>query len=1038
MSDIYLSRIRIENFRTFGYFDVSLPIGPGLTLVTGTNGLGKSSFFDAIEWGLTGKIRRFDRYNKSIDEGRYLTRRGAPTNSHNVALSFSDGTNVERSVTVNTSPTTVAECLRRDDWGPIRDVGTYLAFTHFLGQAAQQRFTSREGPEQWEALKGPSGIERLEDVRQGLRGRATQLAFTKRIDQEKNVVDDLERQLAQWQSWRSRLDRLQQAASASGLRSPEGLADAITDLEREIASISAARLVMPEVADNSHRLTLLGEHLEGAQRAAADRRGSLDAIATLPARYVTLVADSRLDGPALMRARAAVEAARVVFVQSETAAKVASVKADDQAKLVASLQVSVDLLEAARRDLERHDQLEPLIAAARKEASDLGDRIAAHRVELTAIEQSIARVSEARDAAARAQAAVDVARQAVETCRDLAYLEAAESASAMADAVAAENGSRALSERSELVKARDGVAQQLADAEAALRAARRRAGEIAAAVARIAPHIHDEDTSCPVCSTSFEPGVLKLIVEAANTSGDAELASSQAAVERLRSDQASLDRHIATLEDVIARASQAQLKAQADAATVADARRAIAAALSAESKADLHALAAARYQVSQNAWATAEERLRDVLSSTSGASNRQVTARAELDDMVGRQDLAAARMAALEGERRSCAERLIAKGLDKVTHDALTERVREEQAQILSAQQAQRALATTAEQAVTNLTEHRSSLVAAERELDQATGAREAAARSASAIADQWVAAGLEPQPSETGFEAARVSALDAIRSLDRAAARLSGLARDNEITVLQREIDEVRAAMSAAAGDEAALADQARHEALLEERLKSARAAHKLSTSARAAVNKFTASLKQEAVDFSTQFLAPLNSVIDDFNEAMLSTPGETIRFNAEHRVDTTRFEMMLHSRDRVDDANFDRELPPQIVLSEGQLAANGFSILCAASTAYPWSRWRALLLDDPLQHNDIIHTAAFVDVMRNMVELKGYQLIMSSHDRAESEFIARKFDAAGLPCSTVTLTAPSAAGVQYDGPVDNRVAAHSRWKAMRPHEAG
>jgi ABC-type nitrate/sulfonate/bicarbonate transport system ATPase subunit len=101
--------------------------------------------------------------------------------------------------------------------------------------------------------------------------------------------------------------------------------------------------------------------------------------------------------------------------------------------------------------------------------------------------------------------------------------------------------------------------------------------------------------------------------------------------------------------------------------------------------------------------------------------------------------------------------------------------------------------------------------------------------------------------------------------------------------------------------------------------------------------------------------------------------------------------------------------------VITEGQLAANGFSILCAASVAYPWSTWKALLLDDPLQHNDIIHAAAFVDLMRNLVEQKGYQLLMSSHERSEAEFISRKFDAAGIPCSVLELTAPSRAGVNY-----------------------
>jgi hypothetical protein len=61
----------------------------------------------------------------------------------------------------------------------------------------------------------------------------------------------------------------------------------------------------------------------------------------------------------------------------------------------------------------------------------------------------------------------------------------------------------------------------------------------------------------------------------------------------------------------------------------------------------------------------------------------------------------------------------------------------------------------------------------------------------------------------------------------------------------------------------------------------------------------------------------------------------------------------------------------------------------------------------------------------MRNMVELNGYQLIMSSHDRGESDFIARKFDAAGLPCSTVLLTAPSDKGVVWAAPKMNQAAA-------------
>lgn len=62
MTDLHLSKVRIKDFRSFGEFEADIPAGPGLTLVVGTNGLGKSSFFDAIEWALSGKVQRLLGY----------------------------------------------------------------------------------------------------------------------------------------------------------------------------------------------------------------------------------------------------------------------------------------------------------------------------------------------------------------------------------------------------------------------------------------------------------------------------------------------------------------------------------------------------------------------------------------------------------------------------------------------------------------------------------------------------------------------------------------------------------------------------------------------------------------------------------------------------------------------------------------------------------------------------------------------------------------------------------------------------------------
>ncbi|WP_280424342.1 AAA family ATPase [Nocardia carnea] len=78
LSGMFLRAIRVEGFRGIGPEAVlELPPGPGLTLVTGRNGSGKSSFAEAAELALTGANRRWDGRSAAWREGwRNLHRRG--------------------------------------------------------------------------------------------------------------------------------------------------------------------------------------------------------------------------------------------------------------------------------------------------------------------------------------------------------------------------------------------------------------------------------------------------------------------------------------------------------------------------------------------------------------------------------------------------------------------------------------------------------------------------------------------------------------------------------------------------------------------------------------------------------------------------------------------------------------------------------------------------------------------------------------------------------------------------------------------------
>lgn len=1032
MNPLYLSRIKIQDFRTFGQFDIELPAQPGLMLVTGTNGLGKSSFFDAIEWGLTGDIRRFDSYlaesrkkRKKITEAEYLTRRGATADAHRVELGFGDAGHLARSATQAPALGEIIGLLAQEGWGPIRDVATYLAFTHFLGQAAQQRFTSRKRDEQWEALKGPSGIDRLERIRNGLRGRPTQLAFTKRIDGEKQAIEELERQIAQWSGWRDRLARLQEALSSSNTLDADAFAVALNALRSDVASQTRMELGNSDRDNPGKLLSAIEQAINAYQGQLSTWNATLDGLAMLPEEWATFAATADPDNPALESARVLLSAARAVHTQAEEAVAAAAARLQAHAGEIARLEAQILAYESQRRDLVRLAELDTNVGEAGQQLEQLDAQIAMAREAIARADERTAARSVAEAFCAQARSAAAGAGETLRLAQSIAEISAACERAAGDHSLAAQAADAARQQRTTFSDEQVRLGREQAAVEARIAALRAEADTIAGAVAAIAGHLHEDDTNCPVCRSHFAPGALRLLASAASTSSAVGLTEAELDLQKIRERLEQLVEEIARVDRALAHESVARVALEQSRATLSDLRARVAASLGTSVDADLVLMAERKAQRASSDLASAEAARTAASEAAAGIDAARLTLTAEVDALGQRRDSEQARLGRLDAERTACRERLAAAAtqLDLFAIDEQLAMLRTQ----LTARIEQRA---TRERAASDATSAReeafSQLRSAERALAEAQAAQQAALSARTALEARWTAASLPLPPGRAALERARSSLTDAKVALDALDLRRETLAQAGAAALLREELARLEAAMRAVS-DQVGFDDPPAHAAALAEQLEVARAKLKLSNSARLALNKYTKKLQSEADGFSARVLAPLNDVIDAFNDAMLSTPDETINFSAGTRVDTTNFDMMLHYKDRVEDATRNTDLPPQIVLSEGQLAANGFSILCAASTAYPWSRWRALLLDDPLQHNDIIHTAAFVDVMRNLVEFEGYQLIMSSHDRAESEFITRKFEAAGLPCTKVILTAPAADGVQYEGPIFNRAAQRS-----------
>lgn len=94
-----IKKIEFKNFRV--YKDQEFEIDPNarIILIHGNNGLGKTSFFDGIEWGLTGIIQRYNKSSKEKNDYDVLRNTLVDKKEESyIKLSFDDDETLKRSV----------------------------------------------------------------------------------------------------------------------------------------------------------------------------------------------------------------------------------------------------------------------------------------------------------------------------------------------------------------------------------------------------------------------------------------------------------------------------------------------------------------------------------------------------------------------------------------------------------------------------------------------------------------------------------------------------------------------------------------------------------------------------------------------------------------------------------------------------------------------------------------------------------------------------------------------------------------------------
>ncbi len=89
---------------------------------------------------------------------------------------------------------------------------------------------------------------------------------------------------------------------------------------------------------------------------------------------------------------------------------------------------------------------------------------------------------------------------------------------------------------------------------------------------------------------------------------------------------------------------------------------------------------------------------------------------------------------------------------------------------------------------------------------------------------------------------------------------------------------------------------------------------------------------------------------------------------------------------------------IPVNQIASEAQLTDLQLTFMLAMAKHHYWTPWRALLLDDPTQHHDLVHASSVFDLLRDYISDLNFQLLFSTHDSQQVNFFRRKLDNDGI----------------------------------------
>ena len=220
---VSLENVSLTNFRGIGR-QVVFPLGSKVTVLFGINGTGKTSICDAVEWAVTGSLARVDKPDgdaKAHEAERSIVNYFAIDQGASVELTLdADSGKVKRSVNAKLKQT-ITTSESDNNWGAIQATTQSLrrpgldlrrardAFRscHILEQSTIRDFLDRDPADRFEAISRILGYDelvrltrKLQEVRKFVEDEAQkkkpqQSEATQRLRESKSEADAIEKSI---------------------------------------------------------------------------------------------------------------------------------------------------------------------------------------------------------------------------------------------------------------------------------------------------------------------------------------------------------------------------------------------------------------------------------------------------------------------------------------------------------------------------------------------------------------------------------------------------------------------------------------------------------------------------------------------------------------------------------------------------------------------------------------------------------------------------------------------------------------------------